>query len=107
MFAPGDEVTLVSEGEFRSAFTGEPVSGPAFGEVYVVSEAFIACGEPAISLVGVPTPWAGGWRASRFRKVQKRNETRNLTEWLSQPSGYDEEQQNPAPMAPAKKRERA
>lgn len=102
-FKPGDEVTRISDGPFFSQHTGLPVEGPVFGQVYVVDRVFMACGEPAVTLVGFVAPWDGGYRASRFRKVQRRD----LKEWLKQETSYDEEQRSPAPKAPAKRKERA
>ncbi len=116
-FKPGDEVVCVDDSPGRTSGLAFPC---ARGAVYIVRKVWFPgdvlptgprTTTTAVALVGMPdwnpNPHVFGIAPSRFRKVQKRKDTRNLTEWLSQPSFHDEEQQSPAPRSPAKKRERA
>ena len=98
-FKPGDEVTLAVRGVWASVTTKEEVSGPVFGAVYVVERVFIARDEPAITLVGVPLPWKGGYRASRFRKVERKSDGLSIESFLTIKPGFEEPKRAPARKA--------
>lgn len=118
-FKPGDEVVCVRGG--AGSFPGLGWVCLAEGATYTIEavwqegeigETGLPCAEAMVQVaelgrLRVPGGARCGFHATRFRRAQKRRDTRILTEWLSQPSDYDEEQSNPAPKAPAKKRERA
>lgn len=107
-FAPGDEVVCVSKGnhpDWRFVAVGETYT---VGTVYPPDE---DCPDWGIDLVEVPVDatvefdfqageiWiATGFDARHFRKVQRRD----LTEWLSTATDFEEPKR-----APAKRRERA
>lgn len=104
-FKPGDEVVCVD----NSCLPGKrwfPGSAPEKGQVYTVEDLGFDLYDdiPLVYLVGLRNNRPGGtgaYRASRFRKVQKRD----LGTWLAQTTGYDEEHHSPAPAK--KKRVRA
>ena len=92
-FRPGDEVVCVDDAQGRVEGFQQPwLSGPDRGCVYNVSDVF--CDEDGVICVRlkeIQNTWVAtgedvGWRASRFRKVQRRN----LTEWLSQKTKFEE-----------------
>ena len=106
MFAPGDEVVKVRQighvlGVAEMTQWSLPIGTRAVVELVIPH----VSGIPGLRLAGFADR-GNGHCSANWVKVQKRKDTRNLTEWLSQPSGYDEEQHSPAPKAPAKKRER-
>jgi hypothetical protein len=98
VFKVGDEVTRVGEGIFVSSHTGEEILGPIFGEVYVVESVLMAYDEPAITLVGISMPWFGGFRASRFRKVQRKSTDLSIESFLTIKPGFEEPRKVTAPV---------
>lgn len=81
-FKPGDEVVCVRAGRFPAT---------SVGEVYIVERVWLHPKDGAvIDLVGQDNGARGagfwGHNPDRFRKVQRRN----LTEWLSQKTKFEE-----------------
>jgi hypothetical protein len=99
-FKPGDEVVCVNASLIEPA----PWQGdaPVEGGVYVVVAVHLYRNEPHVRLAEISNVEGDdledvGYRARRFRKVQKRD----LTAWLSDEQTFEEPKR-----APAKKRER-
>ena len=101
-FKPGDEVVCVNA-SLLDAKRGEEMVMLTVGRIYTVSTVRIAKGEPHVTLAEQENFWVAagfdfGFRARRFRKVQRRD----LTAWLATENTIEEPRR-----APAKKRERA
>lgn len=107
MFRVGDEVVCVDASP--CAATGR-VSGLAHGGRYTVAALCGGTGGLGVLLIEAVAPatvlWGPdyGFRASRFRKVQKRNDRLTIEAFsVIKDGGFEE----PKRRAPAKKRERA
>lgn len=105
-FKPGDEVVCV---DAKSMHFTHNLSGLHEGDVYQVARVWVdkrvSGREVNLALVGVDALTStGGFWSGRFRKVERKTDKLNLTEWLSQPSEFEEPRR---PKAPAKKRESA
>lgn len=83
-FKPGDEVVCVDDSviDTRRAW----LSPPKRTESYAVAEVFMFRGEPHVRLVELQNTGDIGYRARRFRKVQRRN----LSEWLNTATKFEE-----------------
>lgn len=82
-FKVGDEVVCVNAGRIDKALAWNPVIE---GSKYTVSGIHMLKNEPHVTLSEVQNVFGGedlGYRARRFRKVQRRD----LTEWLSSSVG--------------------
>lgn len=114
-FKPGDKVVCVDARPRRSAGLLPTADVLTEGAIYTVTELWhcdvrmAAVVSLAEAMNGRPyrSHQDGGFYTSRFRKVERRTDKLTLTEWLAQPSGYDEEQHSPAPKEPAKRKETA
>lgn len=88
-FKPGDEVVCVDVEPNHPAYRRNPL---VLGKRYTVSSiGVVTCPRDGpvvvVMLDGVPQSRTGnGWGVRRFRKVQRRN----LTEWLSQKTKFEE-----------------
>lgn len=107
-FKVGDEIVCVDANEIPPSGQGHfrcPLSGLLVeGAVYTVSGLVDWLGEIGVQLAEVSSDHVtGSFLSSRFRKVERKTDKLSLTEWLAQPTDYDEEQRNPAPAAPAKR----
>jgi hypothetical protein len=103
-FKVGDEVVCVED----ESVNWNVVSGLVVGATYTITSVFEdkvgydSCNRAVgVTLAEVPPPGEfSGFKASWFRKVQRRD----LTAWLGQTATYDEEQHAPAPVKRGKER---